>query len=217
MILDYGDIFFTFCFTVEFFIKAIAMGFYYGPGAFTGSKEPGPYWKFGWNRLDGSLVVIGVFNSATKFVGAGGGGAMSLLRLLRILRALRPLRSLKYFPSIMLIFEGVASAVGPLLQMLMLASVVFLVLAILGVQMFGGKLYYCDTTGLELPRDVNGTVIPVESRADCPAPERWINGLTLTLTLTLTLILTLTLTLIGGGSTGSSTSITSSTASCPSL
>jgi len=35
--------------------------------------------------------------------------------------------------------------------MLMLASVVFLVLAILGVQLFAGKLYYCDMTGLALP------------------------------------------------------------------
>jgi len=79
--------------------------------------DPGPYWKEGWNKLDGSLVLIGVINLATKQVGGGGGGGMmSLLRLMRVLRALRPLRGLRHFPSIMIIFEGVFSAVGPLLQ-----------------------------------------------------------------------------------------------------
>lgn len=75
---------FSYIFTLEFILKAIAMGFV---------KHNKSYLRDPWNCLDFLVVLSGL---TEIFAGNKGGGSV---RALRVLRVLRPLKSINAFPK----------------------------------------------------------------------------------------------------------------------
>merc|ERR1719161_1838682 len=87
-LLGYG---FTLIFSVEFLVKCMAYGVIYGPEA---------YVKSGWNRLDGTIVLVSWADLALILLKVEGGPLMKLLKVFRMFRALRPLRAINKLPAL---------------------------------------------------------------------------------------------------------------------
>ena len=92
-------------FTVEMFIRIIAMGFYTNPK--NCRHPPETYLNDPWNRLDFFVVLSSWLNLFVEFTGVDIGIDVSVLRALRILRILR---SLRFFAGIRVILSTIAQA-----------------------------------------------------------------------------------------------------------
>lgn len=68
------------------------------------------YWRSGWNRLDGILVILSLPSVVAFFVPAGVLGNLSVLLVLRLLRVLRFFRILHVFPNFSTIAKNFGKA-----------------------------------------------------------------------------------------------------------
>ena len=68
---------------------------------------------------------------------------MSWLSFFRVFRALRPLRFVARIPSLQVVVNSLIRAIPPLLHVLLVVAFIYLIFAILGVQLFEGRLSYC--------------------------------------------------------------------------
>jgi len=69
---------------------------------------------------------------------------LKVLKILRMLRTLRPLRFLTHNVGLKLIVNALISSVGGIVNVLLVVAVVFLIFAIIGVNLFAGKFFYCS-------------------------------------------------------------------------
>lgn len=128
------DVVFVLLFTIEMVLKIVVMGLISTPRA---------YLKDYWNVLDGGIVVISVFNLASELVSLGLGD-VNFLRSLRALRALRPLRTIKRAPGLRMAVNTIFATLPAFINIGMVALVVYLAFAIIGVEFFGGKFWSCN-------------------------------------------------------------------------
>ena len=84
--LSVADLVCTLIFIIEMVVKHIEYGFK-------------GYWRDGWNRLDGVLVILSLPSLVAFFVPAGMIGNLSVLLVLRLLRVLRFFRIIHVFPN----------------------------------------------------------------------------------------------------------------------
>uniref|UniRef100_A0A8D2LWF0 Voltage-dependent L-type calcium channel subunit alpha n=1 Tax=Varanus komodoensis TaxID=61221 RepID=A0A8D2LWF0_VARKO len=138
---------FLIIFTVEAFLKVIAYGLLFHPNA---------YLRNGWNLLDFIIVVVGLFSAileqATKADGVnsmGGKGAGFDVKALRAFRVLRPLRLVSGVPSLQVVLNSIIKAMVPLLHIALLVLFVIIIYAIIGLELFMGKMHKtCYATGV---------------------------------------------------------------------
>uniref|UniRef100_A0A670XWK7 Voltage-dependent L-type calcium channel subunit alpha n=1 Tax=Pseudonaja textilis TaxID=8673 RepID=A0A670XWK7_PSETE len=138
---------FLIIFTVEAFLKVIAYGLLFHPNA---------YLRNGWNLLDFIIVVVGLFSAileqATKADGVnslGGKGAGFDVKALRAFRVLRPLRLVSGVPSLQVVLNSIIKAMVPLLHIALLVLFVIIIYAIIGLELFMGKMHKtCYLTGI---------------------------------------------------------------------
>uniref|UniRef100_A0A8D3C4H6 Voltage-dependent L-type calcium channel subunit alpha n=1 Tax=Scophthalmus maximus TaxID=52904 RepID=A0A8D3C4H6_SCOMX len=130
---------FLIIFTVEAFLKVIAYGLLFHPNA---------YLRNGWNLLDFIIVVVGLFSAileqATKGDGAtpiGGKAAGFDVKALRAFRVLRPLRLVSGVPSLQVVLNSIIKAMVPLLHIALLVLFVIIIYAIIGLELFMGKMH----------------------------------------------------------------------------
>jgi len=136
-VLDIINYSFSGCFVLELLVKVVALGVY-------GKKNA--YLADGWNRLDGLLVTLSLVDLIFILVQVDGGSMLSILKILRILRALRPLRVVNKAPKLKKIVGCMVEACKSIGSTLVIVAFIFLIFAIFGVNLFGGKLYYCMST-----------------------------------------------------------------------
>ncbi|XP_045444385.1 voltage-dependent L-type calcium channel subunit alpha-1C isoform X28 [Pipistrellus kuhlii] len=137
--LERVEYLFLIIFTVEAFLKVIAHGLLFHPNA---------YLRNGWNLLDFIIVVVGLFSAileqATKADGAnalGGKGAGFDVKALRAFRVLRPLRLVSGVPSLQVVLNSIIKAMVPLLHIALLVLFVIIIYAIIGLELFMGKMH----------------------------------------------------------------------------
>uniref|UniRef100_O35505-2 Isoform 2 of Voltage-dependent L-type calcium channel subunit alpha-1C n=1 Tax=Cavia porcellus TaxID=10141 RepID=O35505-2 len=137
--LERVEYLFLIIFTVEAFLKVIAYGLLFHPNA---------YLRNGWNLLDFIIVVVGLFSAileqATKADGAnalGGKGAGFDVKALRAFRVLRPLRLVSGVPSLQVVLNSIIKAMVPLLHTALLVLFVIIIYAIIGLELFMGKMH----------------------------------------------------------------------------
>uniref|UniRef100_A0AAZ3RSN6 Voltage-dependent L-type calcium channel subunit alpha n=1 Tax=Oncorhynchus tshawytscha TaxID=74940 RepID=A0AAZ3RSN6_ONCTS len=130
---------FLIVFTVEAFLKVIAYGLLFHPNA---------YLRNGWNLLDFIIVVVGLFSAileqATKVDGGtpiGGKAAGFDVKALRAFRVLRPLRLVSGVPSLQVVLNSIIKAMVPLLHIALLVLFVIIIYAIIGLELFMGKMH----------------------------------------------------------------------------
>ncbi|PKU40050.1 voltage-dependent l-type calcium channel subunit alpha-1d [Limosa lapponica baueri] len=131
---------FLIIFTVETFLKIIAYGLLLHPNA---------YVRNGWNLLDFVIVVVGLFSvileQLTKEAEGGshsGGKPGGFdVKALRAFRVLRPLRLVSGVPSLQVVLNSIIKAMVPLLHIALLVLFVIIIYAIIGLELFIGKMH----------------------------------------------------------------------------
>ncbi|KAH8378094.1 hypothetical protein KR093_009147, partial [Drosophila rubida] len=126
--LEKVEYIFLVIFTAECVMKILAYGFVLHNGA---------YLRNGWNLLDFTIVVIGAISTGlSHFVKDGFD-----VKALRAFRVLRPLRLVSGVPSLQVVLNSILKAMVPLFHIALLVIFVIIIYAIIGLELFSGKLH----------------------------------------------------------------------------
>ncbi|XP_011812776.1 PREDICTED: voltage-dependent N-type calcium channel subunit alpha-1B [Colobus angolensis palliatus] len=163
--LKYLDYIFTGVFTFEMVIKMIDLGLLLHPGA---------YFRDLWNILD-FIVVSGalVAFAFSSFVGGSKGKDISTIKSLRVLRVLRPLKTIKRLPKLKAVFDCVVNSLKNVLNILIVYMLFMFIFAVIAVQLFKGKFFYCTDESKELERDCRGQYLDYEKEEVEAQPRQW--------------------------------------------
>ncbi|XP_039529657.1 calcium channel, voltage-dependent, L type, alpha 1D subunit, a isoform X7 [Pimephales promelas] len=152
---------FLIIFTIETFLKIIAYGLVMHQNA---------YVRNGWNMLDFVIVVIGLFSVVLELLtkdgekeivgthppvhGHGGKPGGFDVKALRAFRVLRPLRLVSGVPSLQVVLNSIIKAMVPLLHIALLVLFVIIIYAIIGLELFIGKMHAtCYYQGTDIIED----------------------------------------------------------------
>uniref|UniRef100_A0A672MX75 Voltage-dependent L-type calcium channel subunit alpha n=1 Tax=Sinocyclocheilus grahami TaxID=75366 RepID=A0A672MX75_SINGR len=144
---------FLIIFTIETFLKIIAYGLV---------MHQNSYVRNGWNMMDFVIVIVGLFSVVLELVtkdrdvsGQSGGKPGGFdVKALRAFRVLRPLRLVSGVPSLQVVLNSIIKAMVPLLHIALLVLFVIIIYAIIGLELFIGKMHatcYLNDTPEEDP------------------------------------------------------------------
>ncbi|XP_062996842.1 voltage-dependent L-type calcium channel subunit alpha-1S [Elgaria multicarinata webbii] len=135
--LEKLEYFFLLVFAIEAMLKIIAYGFLFHADA---------YLRNGWNVLDFTIVFLGVFTVILERISlmdkallSGQGGFD--VKALRAFRVLRPLRLVSGVPSLQVVLNSIMKAMLPLLHIAVLVVFMLIIYAIVGQELFKGKMH----------------------------------------------------------------------------
>jgi len=121
---------FNILFTIECLIKCLSLGFF---------LDHGSYLRDNWNRLDFFIVVTSLTDMMlTKYIDA------DVFKILRLLRTLRPLRVISHNASMKMIVAALFESVGSIFNVMIVVMMVWLMFAILAINLLAGKSFYCS-------------------------------------------------------------------------
>uniref|UniRef100_H2LE53 Voltage-dependent L-type calcium channel subunit alpha n=1 Tax=Oryzias latipes TaxID=8090 RepID=H2LE53_ORYLA len=131
---------FLIIFTIETFMKIIAYGLV---------MHQNSYVRNGWNMLDFVIVIVGLFSVVLEMItkdadhgGQSGGKPGGFdVKALRAFRVLRPLRLVSGVPSLQVVLNSIIKAMVPLLHIALLVLFVIIIYAIIGLELFIGKMH----------------------------------------------------------------------------
>ncbi|XP_057675955.1 voltage-dependent L-type calcium channel subunit alpha-1D-like [Corythoichthys intestinalis] len=154
--LEQVEYVFLVIFTIETFTKILAYGLVMHPSA---------YIRSGWNLLDFIIVIVGLFSVIAEAMtdhkpgeahhAAGKPGGLDV-KALRAFRVLRPLRLVSGVPSLQIVLNSIMKAMVPLLHIGMLVMFVIIIYAIIGLELFIGRMHktcFFSSTGLMVEDD----------------------------------------------------------------
>ena len=72
------------------------------------------------------------------------GTSIGFIKVIRILRILRPLRFISHNKSMKMIVAALLDSGGSMLNVMIVIMIVWLMFAILAINLFSGKFFYCD-------------------------------------------------------------------------
>lgn len=110
-------------------IKIISMGFI---------MDEGSYLRETWNQLDFFIVISSLFDLFWS------GQSIGFIKVVRILRILRPLRFISHNKAMKMIVAALLDSGGSLFNVIIVIMVVWLMFAILAINLFAGKFFYCS-------------------------------------------------------------------------
>jgi len=124
-LLDVCEWFFLGVFTVELLAKVVAYGFFFNKHAYL--RDP-------WCQIDFVVVVLAWIPILVP--------SFAQYSVLRAFRALRPLRALKRLPGMPALVHSIISSLPRVANVGALCGFIFLVFAVVGVEIFKGMLHY---------------------------------------------------------------------------
>uniref|UniRef100_A0A669CCU4 Voltage-dependent calcium channel type A subunit alpha-1 n=1 Tax=Oreochromis niloticus TaxID=8128 RepID=A0A669CCU4_ORENI len=140
-VLRYFDYVFTGVFTFEMIIKMIDQGLI---------LHDGSYFRDLWNMLDfvvvvGALVAFALTNNK--------GRDIKTIKSLRVLRVLRPLKTIKRLPKLKAVFDCVVTSLKNVFNILIVYKLFMFIFAVIAVQLFKGKFFYCTDSSKDTEKD----------------------------------------------------------------
>uniref|UniRef100_UPI0037E75FFE calcium channel, voltage-dependent, N type, alpha 1B subunit, a n=1 Tax=Semicossyphus pulcher TaxID=241346 RepID=UPI0037E75FFE len=171
-VLKYLDYAFTGVFTFEMVIKMVDLGLLLHPGA---------YFRDLWNILDfivvsGALVAFAFssFMGSQQGVTRGTKGKdISTIKSLRVLRVLRPLKTIKRLPKLKAVFDCVVNSLKNVLNILIVYILFMFIFAVIAVQLFKGKFFYCTDESKGLQKDCKGQFLDYDKDEVAAMPREW--------------------------------------------
>ncbi|XP_051928748.1 voltage-dependent R-type calcium channel subunit alpha-1E-like isoform X2 [Hippocampus zosterae] len=150
-VLRYFDYVFTGVFTFEMIIKMIDQGLI---------LHDGSYFRDLWNILD-FIVVVGalVAFALTNVMGNNKGRDIKTIKSLRVLRVLRPLKTIKRLPKLKAVFDCVVTSLKNVFNILIVYKLFMFIFAVIAVQLFKGKFFYCNDSSKDTEKDCQGYYI----------------------------------------------------------
>ncbi|XP_029115190.1 calcium channel, voltage-dependent, N type, alpha 1B subunit, a isoform X5 [Scleropages formosus] len=164
-VLKYLDYVFTGVFTFEMVIKMVDLGLLLHPGA---------YFRDLWNILD-FIVVSGalVAFAFSSFMGGTKGKDISTIKSLRVLRVLRPLKTIKRLPKLKAVFDCVVNSLKNVLNILIVYLLFMFIFAVIAVQLFKGKFFFCTDESKGLEKDCRGQFLYYDNDEVSAEPREW--------------------------------------------
>uniref|UniRef100_A0A8C9TMV5 Voltage-dependent N-type calcium channel subunit alpha n=1 Tax=Scleropages formosus TaxID=113540 RepID=A0A8C9TMV5_SCLFO len=160
-VLKYLDYVFTGVFTFEMVIKMIDLGLL---------LHPGSYFRDLWNILD-FIVVSGAL---VAFACSGTKGKdINTIKSLRVLRVLRPLKTIKRLPKLKAVFDCVVNSLKNVLNILIVYILFMFIFAVIAVQLFKGKFFYCTDESKTLEKDCRGQFLDYDRQDVAAQPREW--------------------------------------------
>jgi hypothetical protein len=172
---------FTAIFFVEMCLKVLAFGF---------CSANDSYIRSIWNKIDFFLVVCSVIEISVKLTTGNDQKVMGLFRSLRLVRALKPLRVINRCAGLKIMVQALVSSLLTIGKIVVICSIIFLVFAILGIQLFKGTFYSCqrkksDFMEHQMNSARNGfnsfdnNTFKIHNKADCLSIKgnRWTNAI----------------------------------------
>ncbi|KAK2817438.1 hypothetical protein Q5P01_025629 [Channa striata] len=159
-VLRYFDYVFTGVFTFEMLIKMVVLGLF---------LHQGSYFRDLWNILD--FIVVSGALVAFAFTGSSKGKDISTIKSLRVLRVLRPLKTIKRLPKLKAVFDCVVNSLKNVLNILIVYMLFMFIFAVVAVQLFKGRFFYCTDESKEFKRDCRGEYL-VYDRDEVKAEKR---------------------------------------------
>ncbi|CAI9620489.1 unnamed protein product, partial [Staurois parvus] len=160
-VLKYMDYIFTGVFTFEMVIKMIDLGLL---------LHSGSYFRDLWNILD-FIVVSGAL---VAFAFSGNKGKdLNTIKSLRVLRVLRPLKTIKRLPKLKAVFDCVVNSLKNVLNILIVYMLFMFIFAVIAVQLFKGKFFYCTDESKDLEKDCRGEYLNYENDDVRAQPREW--------------------------------------------
>ncbi|XP_056453311.1 voltage-dependent R-type calcium channel subunit alpha-1E-like isoform X1 [Gadus chalcogrammus] len=150
-VLRYFDYVFTGVFTFEMIIKMIDQGLI---------LHDGSYFRDLWNILD-FIVVVGalIAFALTNVMGNNKGRDIKTIKSLRVLRVLRPLKTIKRLPKLKAVFDCVVTSLKNVLNILIVYQLFMFIFAVIAVQLFKGKFFYCNDSSMNTEKQCQGYYI----------------------------------------------------------
>ena len=93
------------------------------------------YWKDGWNRMDGILVILSIPSLLNVFIPMIASN-LSVLLILRVLRVLRFFRVMHFFPNFPKVIHGFKTAMRESYGVLLSFFVIIVIFGLLNCSMF---------------------------------------------------------------------------------
>ncbi|KAK4805952.1 hypothetical protein QYF61_022175 [Mycteria americana] len=185
-VLRYFDYVFTGVFTFEMVIKMVDLGLVLHQGA---------YFRDLWNILD--FIVVSGALVAFAFTGSSKGKDINTIKSLRVLRVLRPLKTIKRLPKLKVgegadgerggghsrrrplpglppqaVFDCVVNSLKNVLNILIVYMLFMFIFAVVAVQLFKGKFFYCTDESKEFEKDCRGEYLVYEKDNEVKAQKR---------------------------------------------
>ncbi|XP_056149220.1 voltage-dependent R-type calcium channel subunit alpha-1E-like [Lampris incognitus] len=150
-VLRYFDYVFTGVFTFEMIIKMIDQGLI---------LHDGSYFRDMWNILD-FIVVVGalIAFALTNVMGNNKGRDIKTIKSLRVLRVLRPLKTIKRLPKLKAVFDCVVTSLKNVFNILIVYQLFMFIFAVIAVQLFKGKFFYCTDGSMNTEKECQGYYI----------------------------------------------------------
>ncbi|KAM9848256.1 voltage-dependent R-type calcium channel subunit alpha-1E [Aulostomus maculatus] len=155
-VLRYFDYVFTGVFTFEMIIKMIDQGLI---------LHDGSYFRDLWNILDFIVVVGALLAFALTSVLSlifklnNKGRDIKTIKSLRVLRVLRPLKTIKRLPKLKAVFDCVVTSLKNVFNILIVYKLFMFIFAVIAVQLFKGKFFYCTDSSKDTEKDCQGYYI----------------------------------------------------------
>ncbi|XP_040216181.1 voltage-dependent R-type calcium channel subunit alpha-1E isoform X3 [Rana temporaria] len=149
-VLRYFDYVFTGVFTFEMVIKMIDQGLI---------LHEGSYFRDLWNILD-FVVVVGALIAFA--LATNKGRDIKTIKSLRVLRVLRPLKTIKRLPKLKAVFDCVVNSLKNVFNILIVYKLFMFIFAVIAVQLFKGKFFYCTDSSKDTEKECIGSYIDHE-------------------------------------------------------
>ncbi|XP_061840237.1 voltage-dependent P/Q-type calcium channel subunit alpha-1A-like isoform X2 [Nerophis lumbriciformis] len=161
-VLRYFDYVFTGVFTFEMLIKMVVLGLF---------LHQGSYFRDLWNILD--FIVVSGALVAFAFTGSSKGKDISTIKSLRVLRVLRPLKTIKRLPKLKAVFDCVVNSLKNVLNILIVYMLFMFIFAVVAVQLFKGRFFFCTDESKEFERDCRGEFLVYENNEVKAQKREW--------------------------------------------
>nr|CAD7410645.1 unnamed protein product [Timema cristinae] len=146
-VLMYFDYAFTGVFTVEMLLKVMDLGII---------LHPGSYLREFWNFMDAVVVICAAVSFGFDMCGKKAQTNLSTIKSLRVLRVLRPLKTIKRVPKLKAVFDCVVNSLKNVINILIVYILFQFIFAVIAVQLFNGKFFYCTDESKFTKEDCHG-------------------------------------------------------------
>ncbi|NXS40340.1 CAC1B protein, partial [Balaeniceps rex] len=166
--LKYLDYIFTGVFTFEMVIKV---------RVFPSRKVHLPFQIYthlllgSWRKRDQTIPSVVL----VPFIPCRGtkGKDINTIKSLRVLRVLRPLKTIKRLPKLKAVFDCVVNSLKNVLNILIVYMLFMFIFAVIAVQLFKGRFFYCTDESKELEKDCRGQYLDYEKNEVEAQPREW--------------------------------------------
>ena len=132
----------------------------------------GSYLRDFWNFMDITVVSCALISFYHTLAGTPTGQKLKSLKLLRVLR---PLKTINRVPKLKAVFDCVVISLKNVFNILIVYILFQFIFAIVGVQLFNGKFFYCTDLSKHSAAECQGHYFLFEGRHPPSVVERsWV-------------------------------------------